>query len=134
MHGGGSAADGMRRVVEEAEAAGKRLGDPVKTIEDKWMLLPAFLQVKGLVKQHIDSLNYFVDGDLQNILRANERVTVRVCALTAVGHRPQVLPQVHQHLGRAPRARGPRRDRPEHYAARVPSARHYVQCVHLRGH
>jgi hypothetical protein len=72
------------------------LGDPVKTIEvsarieeigllaclqacrlektltsvaqDKWQLLPAFLAVKGLVKQHIDSFNYFVDVDLKNIV------------------------------------------------------------------
>ena len=41
--------------------------------------MPAYLQVKGLVKQHIDSFNYFVDVDLKNIVRANERVTVRGC-------------------------------------------------------
>ena len=69
-------ADRVREVVDAAEKAGKRLSDPVKTIEDKWTLLPAFLQVKGLVKQHIDSFNYFVDVDLKNIIRANERVTV----------------------------------------------------------
>lgn len=39
------------------------------------MLLPAFLKVKGLVKQHIDSFNYFVDVDLKNILRANNKIT-----------------------------------------------------------
>lgn len=69
----------MERVIEGAEREGKGLADPVKTIEDKWTLLPAFLQVKGLVKQHIDSFNYFVDVDLKNIVRANERVTVRGC-------------------------------------------------------
>ncbi|KAI7933277.1 hypothetical protein MJO28_017749 [Puccinia striiformis f. sp. tritici] len=52
----------------------KRLTDPVKTVEDKWQLLPAFLKVKGLVKQHIDSFNYFVDVDLKAILRANATV------------------------------------------------------------
>lgn len=31
--------------------------------------------MKGLVKQHIDSFNYFVDVDLKNILRANNKVT-----------------------------------------------------------
>ncbi|SGY19941.1 BQ5605_C017g08396 [Microbotryum silenes-dioicae] len=55
---------------------GKNLADPIKAVEsDKWDLLPAFLAVKGLVKQHIDSFNYFVDVDLQNILRANARIT-----------------------------------------------------------
>jgi DNA-directed RNA polymerase III subunit RPC2 len=38
-------------------------------------LLPAFLKVKGLVKQHIDSFNYFVDVDIKNILKANNKVT-----------------------------------------------------------
>jgi DNA-directed RNA polymerase III subunit RPC2 len=33
------------------------------------------LAVKGLVKQHIDSFNYFVDVELQAILRANARIT-----------------------------------------------------------
>lgn len=44
-------------------------------IQDKWLLLPAFLKVKGLVKQHIDSFNYFVDVDIKNILKANNKVT-----------------------------------------------------------
>ncbi len=47
--------------------------DPIKAVEDKWELVPAFLQVKGLVKQHIDSYNYFVDHDLKNIIKATKR-------------------------------------------------------------
>jgi len=31
--------------------------------------------VKGLVKQHIDSFNYFVDTDIKNIVKANNKVT-----------------------------------------------------------
>jgi DNA-directed RNA polymerase III subunit RPC2 len=54
---------------------GLRLSDPIKSVEDKWLLLPAFLKVKGLVKQHIDSFNYFVDHDLKAIVRANSKVT-----------------------------------------------------------
>lgn len=54
---------------------GKKLSDPIKTIEDKWQLLPAFLQVKGLVKQHIDSFNFFIEKDLKSIVKANDRVT-----------------------------------------------------------
>ena len=38
--------------------------------------MPAFLKAKGLVKQHIDSFNYFVDVDIKNILRANDKITV----------------------------------------------------------
>lgn len=40
---------------------------PIVVNQDKWQLLPAFLAVKGLVKQHLDSFNYFVDIDLLNI-------------------------------------------------------------------
>lgn len=39
--------------------------------QDKWNLLPAFLKVKGLVKQHIDSFNYFVEVELKKIVKAN---------------------------------------------------------------
>ncbi|WWC88953.1 uncharacterized protein L201_003868 [Kwoniella dendrophila CBS 6074] len=46
----------------------------VKSVEDKWELLPAFLKVKGLVKQHLDSFNYFVNVDIKAILAANSRV------------------------------------------------------------
>lgn len=38
---------------------------------DKWKLLPAFLRVKGLVKQHLESFNYFVQTDMWKIVRAN---------------------------------------------------------------
>ena len=37
---------------------GKKLTDEVNTADDKWNLLPAFLKVKGLVKQHLDSFNF----------------------------------------------------------------------------
>ncbi|KAG8743238.1 DNA-directed RNA polymerase III core subunit ret1 [Ceratobasidium sp. 414] len=53
---------------------GLGLMDPLKSVEDKWLLLPAFLKVKGLVKQHITSFNYFVNVDLANILKANNKI------------------------------------------------------------
>lgn len=37
-------------------------------------MVPAFLQIKGLVRQHIDSFNYFVNVDIKNIVKANEKV------------------------------------------------------------
>eukprot|EP01135_Chromosphaera_perkinsii_P003763 Nk52_evm9s255 gene=Nk52_evmTU9s255 len=51
------------------------LAKPVKTIEDKWKLLPEFLKVKGLVKQHIDSFDYFITTEIRKIMEANEKVT-----------------------------------------------------------
>lgn len=44
-------------------------------MEDKFQLLPAFLQVRGLVKQHIDSFNYFINDEIKKIVKANEKVT-----------------------------------------------------------
>ena len=54
---------------------GDKLADPVKEISEKWKLVPAFLKVKGLVRQHIDSFNYFINEDIKNIVKANEKVT-----------------------------------------------------------
>lgn len=42
--------------------------------QEKWKLVPAFLQVKGLVKQHIDSFNYFINVDIKKIVEANSKV------------------------------------------------------------
>jgi DNA-directed RNA polymerase III subunit RPC2 len=47
---------------------------PELICQDKWELLPAFLKVKGLVKQHLDSFNYFVQTDIKKILEANSLV------------------------------------------------------------
>ncbi|ELT94631.1 hypothetical protein CAPTEDRAFT_178602 [Capitella teleta] len=53
----------------------QKLAAPIKTIEEKWQLLPAFLKVKGLVKQHIDSFNYFINVEIKNIMKANNKIT-----------------------------------------------------------
>ncbi|EEH17226.2 hypothetical protein PABG_07313 [Paracoccidioides brasiliensis Pb03] len=52
----------------------KSLTDPINTAKDKWNLLPAFLKVKGLVKQHIDSYNYFVEVQLKKIVQASAEI------------------------------------------------------------
>ena len=55
----------------------EKLAAPVKEIKDKWKLLPAFLKVKGLVKQHIDSFNYFVETEIKTLVKANDIVRSR---------------------------------------------------------
>ena len=54
---------------------GDDLSQPINTVKEKWKLLPAFLKVKGLVKQHIDSFNYFINVDIKKIMKANELIT-----------------------------------------------------------
>ena len=49
---------------------------PVSTLRDKYELLPAFLAVRGLVKQHIDSFNYLVEQDVRVPLRLSRRSAI----------------------------------------------------------
>ncbi|KAK1379495.1 hypothetical protein POM88_026239 [Heracleum sosnowskyi] len=50
------------------------LAAPVKSAVDKFQLLLEFLKVRGLVKQHLDSFNYFVRTGMKNIMRANKEI------------------------------------------------------------
>jgi DNA-directed RNA polymerase III subunit RPC2 len=52
----------------------KTLDAPVKTLEEKWKLLPAFLKARGLVRQHIESYNHFIEQDIKQIVYANQKV------------------------------------------------------------
>ena len=52
------------------------LSENVKSLEEKWKLVPAFLESRGLVKQHLDSFNYLVNHGLKKILKANEKIEV----------------------------------------------------------
>ncbi|KAL2265476.1 hypothetical protein VTJ83DRAFT_6576 [Remersonia thermophila] len=69
----GSIDDGFEALLEPFYN-GKKLTDPISTKEDKYQLLPAFLKVKGLVKQHIDSFNFFVEHEIKDIVRANRSI------------------------------------------------------------
>jgi len=61
-------------MVSMSESGGGDLCSPIKSVEAKWHLVPAFLRVRGLVRQHIDSFNYFLAQDLKNIVAANSKV------------------------------------------------------------
>jgi len=50
------------------------MAQPIKALEEKWKMVPAFLAVKGLVKQHIDSFNFLINQDIKNIVLANEKI------------------------------------------------------------
>eukprot|EP00976_Prorocentrum_cordatum_P082207 1184721-Prorocentrum_minimum.AAC.1 len=42
-----------------------KLMAPIKDIKDKYELLPHFLKMRGLVRQHIDSFNYLVNEEIK---------------------------------------------------------------------
>lgn len=66
---------GISADIPQCLLEGDDLARPIKTVKDKWLLLPAFLKVKGLVKQHIHSFNYFINKEIKKIVKANELVT-----------------------------------------------------------
>ncbi|KAG7028311.1 DNA-directed RNA polymerase III subunit 2, partial [Cucurbita argyrosperma subsp. argyrosperma] len=66
----------------------KFLGLPIKSAVDKFQLIPAFFkpmiinahsliiwfQVRGLVRQRLRFLNYFVNTEIKKIVKANDRI------------------------------------------------------------
>ena len=47
---------------------------PIRSLDDKWKLLPAFLRTSSIVRQHIESFDHFLSHTLRTILVANRRV------------------------------------------------------------
>jgi hypothetical protein len=45
------------------------LDSPVGSLQDKWRLLPHFLNIRGLMKQHIDSFDFFVNVEMKQIVQ-----------------------------------------------------------------
>lgn len=41
--------------------------DQVPGVKQKWKLLPHFLKLRGLMRQHIDSYDYFVNVDISKV-------------------------------------------------------------------
>ncbi|CAH8278261.1 unnamed protein product [Arabidopsis lyrata] len=52
----------------------EKLSAPIKSTADKFQLVPEFLKVRGLVKQHLDSFNYFINVGIKKIVHANCRI------------------------------------------------------------
>lgn len=56
----------------------EKLAAPVKNAVDKFQLIPEFLKVRGLVKHHLNSFNYFVGTQIKKIVQANDLITSRI--------------------------------------------------------
>ena len=54
----------------------EKINAPLKAVSEKWKLVPAFLRLRGLTKQHIDSFNYFVNVDMKRMVAANAVLTI----------------------------------------------------------
>jgi DNA-directed RNA polymerase III subunit RPC2 len=55
----------------------KELSKPVDKIEEKWKLLPHFLRLRGLMRQHIDSFDHFTKVEIKKIVAARSNQEVR---------------------------------------------------------
>ena len=67
---------GQDELTKQALLDSGPLDATVKTVKEKWRLLPAFLQVRGLVKQHLNSYDHLVNVDMQEIMMANNEIRV----------------------------------------------------------
>ncbi|PHT43425.1 DNA-directed RNA polymerase III subunit RPC2 [Capsicum baccatum] len=52
----------------------QHLASLIKNLVDKFQLVPEFLKVRGLLKQHLDSFNYFVKREIKKIVQANQEI------------------------------------------------------------
>lgn len=43
---------------------------PVGSLKDKWRLVPYFLQLRSLLRQHIDSFDYFIEKEMNDIVQS----------------------------------------------------------------
>ena len=50
---------------------------PIGSLKEKWRMLPHFLQLRGLLRQHIDSFNHFVSVELRQIVQSPSNSELR---------------------------------------------------------
>lgn len=70
----------MSNVKDEEEIDNESLEyltRPIKNVEEKWKLLPHFLRMRGLMRQHIDSFNHFINTDIKQIVAARSNQEIR---------------------------------------------------------
>ncbi len=53
------------------------LDAPIGSLKDKWRVLPHFLQVRSLMRQHIDSFDYFVNIEMKEIVQSASACEIR---------------------------------------------------------
>lgn len=63
--------------AEQSSYSYEELTRPIKAVEEKWKLLPHFLRLRGLMRQHIDSFNHFINVDMKEIVKAKSNQEIR---------------------------------------------------------
>jgi DNA-directed RNA polymerase III subunit RPC2 len=55
----------------------EKLYEPIRNVDEKWKLISAFLKVRALINQHIDSFNYFLNVEMKIILKAKTNYMIK---------------------------------------------------------
>ena len=50
---------------------------PIGALKDKWRLVPHFLKLRSLMRQHIDSFDYFVEKEMKQIVQSPSNCEIR---------------------------------------------------------
>lgn len=62
---------------KEYGASRTPLDAPIGSLRDKWRVLPHFLQLRGLMRQHIDSYDHFVNVEMRQIVQSPSACEIR---------------------------------------------------------
>jgi len=63
--------------IDEEQAQLPAIDAPIKNLKDKWRLLPHFLQLRGLMSQHIRSFDHFVNVEMKQIVQSPSACEIR---------------------------------------------------------
>ena len=63
--------------IDDNEERDNASSSPSSSLYAKWRLVPQFIRIRSLVKQHIDSYNHFVDYEIQQIVRSQSAREIR---------------------------------------------------------
>ena len=57
------------------------LDAPIGSLREKWRVLPHFLKLRGLMKQHIDSFDHFVSVEMKQIVQVSLLYIHLICII-----------------------------------------------------
>ena len=72
--GGGGSGGGANHDASDGHEYGASrtpLDAPIGSLREKWRVLPHFLKLRGLMKQHIDSFDHFVSVEMKQIVQVS---------------------------------------------------------------
>ena len=69
---------------QEYGASRTPLDAPIGSLREKWRVLPHFLKLRGLMKQHIDSFDHFVSVEMKQIVQVSGCFSSQCCGFISL--------------------------------------------------